>query len=180
MYDLNTRALIQRVVESFETAPGQGLPLGNVTSQLFANVYLNELDQFVKHRLYSRYYLRYCDDFIILGESVAELAERIPYIASFLSESLRVVLHPKKLSIRKVSRGIDFLGHVALPRYRVLRASTRRRMFRRLAIARMAHGRGVMSDDSFSAVVNSYRGMLKHAKGHALDERILEIVRVEN
>lgn len=65
--DPNTLWLIDKIIDSFEIEPGKGLPLGNVTSQLFANIYLNELDQWVKHVLRRKYYLRYCDDFVILG-----------------------------------------------------------------------------------------------------------------
>ena len=174
--DHDTQMLVRRIVESFETVSGRGLPLGNVTSQLFANIYLNELDQFMKHRLIARYYLRYCDDFVVLGESAAELTRHIPRISSFLSESLQLVLHPTKVSVRKVSWGVDFLGYVALPRYRVLRASTRRRMFRNLTAARMKHDVGAMLDETFSATVNSFRGMLTHAKGHRLDDQVLRTV----
>ncbi len=66
--DKDTRWLIGQILGSFSKTPGRGLPLGNVTSQLFANIYLNELDQFVKHNLKVKYYLRYCDDFIILQD----------------------------------------------------------------------------------------------------------------
>lgn len=64
--DDNTKWLIEKIIKSFEKSPNKGLPLGNVTSQLFANIYLNEFDQFIKHKLKVKYYIRYCDDFVIV------------------------------------------------------------------------------------------------------------------
>ena len=163
--DLETVALIRQVVLSFQKTPGCGLPLGNVTSQLFANIYLNELDQFVKHRLKIRYYLRYCDDFIILNNEPSTFTTLIPTIRSFLLDSLQLTLHPKKISIRKTSTGIDFLGYVVLPHYKVVRTSTRRRIFRKLSTPNVVE----------KASVNSYIGITTHAKGYLIKQRILEI-----
>jgi len=124
------------------------LPLGNVTSQLFANIYLNELDQFVKHKLKVRYYLRYCDDFIILGTKKNYLEKLTCQIGSFLSARLKLSLHPDKAILRKYHQGIDFLGYVILPYCRVLRAKTKRRMFRKVS------GKNLQS----------YLGILKHLR----------------
>jgi len=164
--DLETIVLIRQIVLSFQKTPGCGLPLGNVTSQLFANIYLNELDQFVKHRLKILYYLRYCDDFIILGTEPSSLTTLIPIIRSFLLNSLQLTLHPKKTILRKVSTGIDFLGYVVLPYYRVVRTSTRKRIFRKLSISSGAEQK---------ASADSYIGITTHAKGYLIKQRILEI-----
>ncbi len=164
--DVETIALIRQIVFSFQKTPGRGLPLGNVTSQLFANIYLNELDQFVKHRLKISYYLRYCDDFIILDSVPSNLIALIPIIRSFLFGYLQLTLHPKKLILRKVSTGIDFLGYVVLPHYRVVRTSTRKRIFRKLSIPSVVERK---------ASVDSYIGITTHAKGYLIKQRILEI-----
>lgn len=164
--DIETITLIRQIVFSFQKTPGCGVPLGNVTSQLFANVYLNELDQFIKHRLKISYYLRYCDDFIILDSAPSNLIALIPVIRAFLSGSLQLTLHPKKLILRKVSTGIDFLGYVVLPHYRVVRTSTRRRIFHKLNISGTA---------TREASINSYIGITTHAKGYLIKQRILEI-----
>lgn len=89
--------LLEKVIKSFQ----KGLPLGNVTSQLFANIYLNELDQFAKHVLKEKYYLRYCDDFIILSSEVKHLEKLVIEIDKFLKDELRLFLHPNKIIIRK-------------------------------------------------------------------------------
>ena len=108
-----------------------GLPIGNLTSQLFANIYLNELDHFIKHRLRIKYYLRYCDDFVILDNNRSNLESLIGQIQFFLECQLSLKLHPRKIIIRKLDQGIDFLGYVVLPHYRALRTRTKRRMLKR-------------------------------------------------
>lgn len=164
-------ALTLRIIISFEHASGKGLPLGNVTSQLFANIYLNELDQFVKHTLKAKYYIRYCDDFVILGESRAALEERIGDIAGFIHARLRLELHPNKVTLRKLRQGSDFLGYVSLPHYSVLRTRTKRRMLKRLA----ALSQSIKTKGDFEKalpIINSYFGLLSHCKGEELRKAI--------
>ena len=124
--------LIDTIFASFEKAKGKGLPLGNVTSQLFANIYLNELDQFVKHRLKAKHYFRYCDDFVIVHTDSKFLESATEQIRTFLREELQLELHPYKVQIRKVGQGIDFLGYVVLPHAILIRTSTKRRLLRKL------------------------------------------------
>ncbi|MEK6850484.1 MAG: reverse transcriptase domain-containing protein [Nanoarchaeota archaeon] len=100
-----------------------GMPIGNLTSQFFANVYLNELDYFVKHRLKAKYYIRYVDDFVTLHESQKQLEEWKGQIDEFLRNKLKLELHPDKSRIIALSKGIDFVGfrnyyHFRLPRKR--------------------------------------------------------------
>ncbi|MEK7534856.1 MAG: reverse transcriptase/maturase family protein [Patescibacteria group bacterium] len=103
--------LIERVLFSFHSSrPSVGLPLGNLTSQLFVNIYMNEFDQFIKHRLKARYYIRYADDFVILSQDKPWLEVLLLKIESFLSEQLKLVLHPNKVSITILASGVDFLG----------------------------------------------------------------------
>ncbi len=153
--------LIEKIIQSFPA----GLPLGNVTSQIFANIYLNELDQFVKHNLKEKYYLRYCDDFIILGESEEWLKNIIPKIACFLQENLQITLHPNKISIRKFSQGIDFLGYVVLPHHRVLRTKTKKRMMKKISLKQKMYQEGLVSEESLNQSVQSYLGVLEHCEG---------------
>jgi len=86
------------------------MPLGNLTSQFFANVYLNELDYFVKHQLRAKYYIRYVDDFVILHETREQLTKWKEEINNFLNNKLRLTLHPDKSFIKYLSAGIDFVG----------------------------------------------------------------------
>jgi len=149
--------LLREIIGSFSSVrPGIGLPLGNLTSQLFVNIYMNEFDQFMKHELKEKYYIRYADDFVILSESKLWLEHQLPKIAAFLSGRLQLELHPRKVSIETVASGIDFLGWVIFPDHRVLRTATKRRMIKRL-------------ENTISpSTVSSYRGLLKHGNTYKL------------
>jgi retron-type reverse transcriptase len=160
--DSEVMDLLWEIIESFSsTRDGIGLPLGNLTSQLFVNIYMNEFDQFVKHVLKEKYYIRYADDFVILSESKIWLERLLPKIRTFLGERLRLDLHPRKVSIKTLASGIDFLGWVMFSDHKVLRTATKRRMVKRLA--------NIIS----SGTVSSYRGLLKHGNAHKLTERFL-------
>jgi retron-type reverse transcriptase len=106
----------------------KSMPLGNLTSQFFANVYLNELDYFVKHELKAKYYIRYVDDFVILHNSKEQLKEWRIKIEEFLKDNLKLELHPQKSSIVPLSRGVDFVGFRNFYDYRLLRKRNIRRM----------------------------------------------------
>ena len=110
--DKDTVWLLGRVVESFNTKGriDVGLPLGNLTSQLLVNIYMNEFDQFVKHLLREKYYIRYADDFVFMSDNKNHLENLIPKISGFLEVNLKLNLHPDKLFIKTLSSGLDFLG----------------------------------------------------------------------
>jgi len=96
---------------------GKGLPIGNLTSQFFANVYLNGLDQFVKHKLKCRYYMRYVDDFVLLDPDREKLSEWEARIIYYLHDRLRLELNHSRTKIRAINNGIDFLGYIIRPGY---------------------------------------------------------------
>lgn len=133
--DKRVLCIVERVIDSFKSQPDPniGLPLGNVTSQLFANIYLHTLDDFVKHTLRQKYYLRYCDDFILVAHDKSQLEVCIEPIRTFLAQTLRLTLHSKKIVLRNMHQEIDFLGYILLLHHRLLRTRTRRRMQRRLS-----------------------------------------------
>ena len=114
-------AQLPRHKSLFYAPPGVGLPIGNLTSQFFANVYLNELDQFVKHQLKVKNYLRYVDDLVLLGDGVEELRGQMDAIGKFASECLHLRMHPDKQFIRPSSGGIDFLGYIVRVDYILMR-----------------------------------------------------------
>ncbi len=121
--------LLEEIIGSFYSfAPDIGLPLGNLTSQLLVNIYMNEFDRFMKHKLKAKYYIRYADDFAILSPNKQWLEELIPQIALFLRGRLKLGLHPDKTSIKTLASGIDFLGWAHFGDHRVLRTATKRRM----------------------------------------------------
>ncbi len=160
--DEDTLWLLRQIIGSFHSngKEGKGLPLGNLTSQLLVNVYMNEFDQFVKRTLKTRHYIRYADDFVILHHDREYLEQLLPTIAAFLETELKLSLHPQKISIKTLHSGADFLGWVHFPDHRVLRTATKRRMLRRLH--RHATHETVMS----------YRGLLLHGNTRKLQQRL--------
>jgi len=139
----------------------RGLPLGNLTSQLLVNIYMNEFDQFVKHRLKAKYYIRYADDFVIFSQDRKWLEVILKEMKVFLQERLKLELHPDKVSIATLASGVDFLGWVHFPDHHVLRTVTKRRMFRNI---RVKEGK--------KETAQSYLGLLGHGNGYALKEWI--------
>ena len=164
--DERTCALIGNVVESFSSGTvGKGLPLGNLTSQLLVNIYMNEFDQFVKHTLKAKHYIRYADDFVFLSQDRAWLELLIPRVNTFLHDHLALTLHPDKVFIKTLSSGVDFLGWVHFPDHRVLRTATKQRMFKAL------QRNGEKSD-----VLHSYLGMLSHGNARKLRKEVIFFV----
>lgn len=172
--DLDALWLIKVIINSFQPEIGLGLPLGNVTSQLFANIYLNELDQFIKRRLEIKYYLRYCDDFVILSRRKDSLLNLIETIEEFLKLKLKLALHPDKISISKLNQGIDFLGYLALPHYRLVRTKTKKRIFRKFNRRCQDFQDGNISRQSLEQSRQSYLGILKHAKAYNLSQKLMK------
>lgn len=112
---------IPRHKSLFYQEKDMGLPLGNYTSQFFSALYLNELDQFVKHQLKIKYYLRYVDDIIILHDDPKVLNSYYDQINLFLLERLKLKLHPKKKKMQKIKMGLDFLGFIIYPHHLTIR-----------------------------------------------------------
>lgn len=104
----------------YHAAPGKGLPIGSLTSQFFANVYLNELDQFIKHTLKVRGYLRYVNDFVLLADDPQTLLGWKADIENFLIDRLCIAVHPRKVVLQRCNQGIDFLGTI-FPDHRLAR-----------------------------------------------------------
>lgn len=153
-----TLELIRTIILSHGAETGKGIPLGNVTSQLFANIYLHELDWFMKQTLGIRHYGRYCDDFVVVSTDQAYLESLIDPIRTFLRTELHLDLHPHKVEIRSWDQGVDFLGYVLRPYATTLRGKTRQRM-----IAQVTEQN-----------ISSYLGLCGHANAY----RLSQIVRV--
>jgi len=162
--------LIVQVIDSFTTKgkTGAGLPLGNLTSQLMVNVYMNEFDQFMKRKLKAKYYVRYCDDFVIVLENRNDLKKFVPVISEFLKTQLKLSLNPDKVFIKTLSSGIDFLGWINFPRHLVLRTATKKRILKRIG------------EKSSVETVASYLGLLSHGNMHKLSAKIEKMHYVEN
>lgn len=151
--------LIRTALLSYNPETGKGIPLGNITSQLFANIYLHELDWFMKQTLGAKYYARYCDDFVVVSPDKVYLENLIEPIREFLQTVLELDLHPNKVQIRSWQQGIDFLGYVLRPYTTTLRSKTRRRMMARA------------NENNIS----SYMGLCSHADAYRIS-RIVQLV----
>lgn len=151
-----------QIIDSFNTKNriSIGLPLGNVTSQLLINVYMNKFDQFVKRNLKVKYYVRYADDFVILHRDKRYLENLIPEISKYFGKQLKLSLNPDKVFIKTFASGVNFLGWVHFPHHRVLRTATKRRMFRRL------------KQKYTKETITSYLGLLRHGNGYKLIKKI--------
>jgi retron-type reverse transcriptase len=144
----------------------RGLPIGNLSSQFFANVVLNELDQFAKHTLKAHYYLRYVDDFVLLSQDREELLRWKEEIREFLMK-LHLQLHPRRQKLQPIFNGIDFLGYIIRPRYILVR----RRVINNLK-KKIKELRGI--PEKLKDSVASYCGHLKWANSHRLTQKIFK------
>lgn len=167
--------LLREIIGSFTSvAPTlfecKGIPIGNLTSQLFANVYMNAFDQFVKHTLKVRHFVRYTDDFVVVSDDKQYLHALLPSIGSFLHDTLHLHLHPHKVTIRKFRQGIDFLGYVLLPHHRLMRTKTKRRMLRKLQEKTAAASVYLLPKESVEQSLQSYLGVLYHADCYRLSQ----------
>jgi RNA-directed DNA polymerase len=165
-------ALLERVPphKRLLNAPSAtGLPIGNLSSQFFANVHLDALDQFAKHQLHARYYGRYVDDFYLLHESPQWLHAALASITAFLPQRLGAHLNPAKTILQPVDRGIDFVGQVVRPWRRTTRPRTVATALRRL--------REMPRSDVFTAG-NSYLGLVRQAShSHQEQAAIAKVLR---
>jgi hypothetical protein len=162
----------------FHAPKGKGLPIGNLNSQFFANVYLNALDQFVKHTLKCRFYLRYCDDFVLLSDDRAQLEEWEQEIQIFLANSLALDLNSKARNLQPVSNGVNFLGYIIRGDYLLVRRRVIGNLREKLAaydkILVSAEGEWRIYDfdreepGNLFATFTSYLGHFKHADSFKL------------
>jgi len=155
--------LIKNIIDSFgvDNQKSIGLPLGNLTSQLLTNIYMNVFDQFVKHKLKVKYYIRYADDFVFLFEERNKLDKILMDINNFLQNELNLSLHKDKLFINTFSSGMDFLGWVHFSSYRTLRKNTKNRMFNRI------------QQNPTNESLQSYLGLLKHGNTFKVKQELL-------
>ena len=160
VFDNDIIWLLESVIESFHgTETGKGLPLGNLTSQLLVNIYMNEFDQYVNHILKEGHYIRYADDFVFFSRDKIYFEKLLTEISDFLETRLKLKLHPDKVFIKTASSGVDFLGWVHFPDHRILRTVTKRRMFN-----------NIKAKEDKKETIQSYLGLLKHGNANKLQD----------
>ncbi len=149
------------------------MPLGNLTSQFFANVYLNELDQFIKHTLKVKQYIRYVDDFVIFHHDPNELNRYKDTIRTFLTKQLQLTLHPEKTKIHNLKRGVPFLGLKIFPHHKLLTTKNRRTFHRKYEALYASY---LKKESGYDTIYNFLEGWLAHAH-HANTHRLCQKVR---
>lgn len=167
----NTRGIVPKHKSLFYGDRNKGLPIGNLTSQFFANIYLDKLDHYIKEKLKFYRYLRYVDDFIILNEDKERLEEAIEKINLFLEQKLNLKLAPDKIYLRQVNHGIDFLGYYIKPTHTLVRRKVVRRFKDKIYKNRN-------KDDGFYSikflpVIRSYLGHFEHAHSYNLRRKTI-------
>ena len=167
--------LIRRILENYSSKQtGKGMPLGNLTSQFFANVYLNELDQFVKHKLKAKYYLRYVDDFVVLHNSKELLENCKEQINNILKNELKIELHPDKSKIIPLLKGISLLGFRTFYYHKLLRKSNLKKFLRKLAELKEKLNLCLITEDDLAESVQGWVGYAMHGNTYSLRKTLFK------
>lgn len=165
--------LLDSLIDTHQQEGLRGIPIGNLTSQLFANLYLSPLDHFIKEQLRQRYYVRYMDDFVILSAGKSEPWAILKEITGFLAADLKLELNPRRVAVMPIEKGIDFLGYVIFPGgYKRIRRRNVVNFRRRLKRLATGYAQGMMPYDQVRASIASWLGLAKHANAFHLSRAI--------
>lgn len=169
--DAGALELTDRIIDHNGQMPdGIGIPVGNLTSQLFANIYLNKLDQYIKHTLGVKYYIRYMDDFIILSPDIAQLRCWLADIERFLRDELKLELNPKT-TILAAKNGIDFVGYKHRATHRKVRPDSIKRIKKTIR----KYERGHITKERLQKSIASWTGHAGHADSYNLQKKIIAL-----
>lgn len=166
------RRLIQPPPDVIQPANRRGIPIGNLTSQLFANIYLNGLDHFAKERLKLRWYARYMDDFLVIHPDIGYLKQIKETLKEFLGDRLGLTAHPKKVLIQNTASGIPFVGYLIFYDHVLVRGKTLLRMRRKIKQRKKQDG--LAGQNKLKATESSIRGHLKHANAFGLQKNLFD------
>ena len=161
--------LIKKILDGNQGETGIGI--GSLTFQLFANVYLSELDHFIKERLRIKYYIRYMDDFIVLGPDKAELHKIRGEIEEYLWHRLRLKTN-SKTQVFPISNGISFLGYRVWLTHRLLKSDTKKRIKKTMRGFMRLYKRSKISFDKIDSTIQSYLGHIKHANSYKFKRKL--------
>jgi RNA-directed DNA polymerase len=160
----------------FHSPPNSGLPIGNLTSQVFANFYMNTLDHYVKSELKQKYYGRYVDDFVIVHPNKEYLKELIPHLSAFLFSSLKLTLHPKKIHLQHYKKGVKFIGAVILPNRIYIANRTKGNFYNAIAKQnKIVQKRKPTKaeQEALLSSLNSYLGIMKHYNSFSIRKKMI-------
>ncbi len=162
----------------FYAEKNRGMPIGNLTSQLFSNVYLNDFDHFVKHKLGCKYYGRYVDDFVIVHQDKEYLKFIVPILRKYLQDKLFLEIHPKKIYLQHYFRGVDFLGVIIKSHRIYIRNQTKGNFYKKIEywndfLEEGRHEFSKQAQGQFLACMNSYLGAMVHYNTYKLRKKVL-------
>ncbi len=169
-----TLKLLNHIIDSADAIDPRGLPLGNTLSQLFANVYLNEVDHYCKRRLSLKYYVRYMDDMIIFVRNKNVAREVKEKICHYLNRTLDLVANKNKTKIFPMSQGINAVGFKIHPTHRLLRNGSKKRIKRKAKKMRSLIEKGCMTVEKAEQILNSWLGHAKHGNSYNFIQRLIE------
>jgi len=178
--DERTVWLAKLIIESAASGVRQvassavGIPIGNLTSQFFANLYLNELDYFIKFNLRERYYIRYMDDFLLFGNDKAHLNKRKSEINGFLQEHLKLRLHPKKSVVFPVKEGVKFLGFRIFREHRRLKKENIKRFLKRIKMQKALFLKGLFSIERIRDSLQCWNAHASYGNTYRLRKSLFE------
>lgn len=167
-----TLRLLDSVIDSSPNAIG--LPLGNLTSQLFANIYLNELDNFCKRKMQLKYYVRYADDMLAIVPSKEQANKALARVKGFIEQYLQLNLHSGKSKVFPLSQGVNAVGFKVYPTHRLLRNDCKKRIKRKLKkIPGLIHAEK-MTTEKANQMVSSWSGHARHGNSYRFIQRLLQ------
>lgn len=178
--DEDALELIGKIINNHvRKTAGKGMPLGNLTSQFFANVFLNEFDWFVKHTIKAEYYIRYVDDFIILHHSRKKLQRWKKVINDYLKKELLLELHPQKSCIRPLHRGIDFLGFKCFYHHKLVRKRNIRKMIAKIELFKELYANKKITAQDVLETLHGWNAYAMHANTYKLRQRLTTMIKQE-
>ncbi len=167
--------LIKQILNNFNSETiGKGMPLGNLTSQFFANVYLNELDKFIKHKLRIRYYIRYVDDFVIFHKSKDKIERYKSTINKFLNANLNLELHQGKSKVLSLNQGITFLGFRNFYNHKLLKKTNIRKIKSKITLFENQLKQNLINYDKIYSSFESWLAHAMHANTIKLRKSFIE------
>lgn len=168
--DPDLLSLIKTIIDS--NPGGTGIGIGALTSQLFANIYLDQLDHFAKEVLRLKHYIRYMDDIVIMAPNKRELHTVLAEIENFLWNKLRLTTN-SKTQIMPINRGVTFLGYRIWPTHRLLKGQSKRRVKRKMRVYQKLYKEGMVELEEIRASLMSWLGHIKHCNSYNLQEKLL-------
>ncbi|MBL7206639.1 MAG: group II intron reverse transcriptase domain-containing protein [Candidatus Aenigmarchaeota archaeon] len=172
--DRNILILINQIIKNhISEIPGKGMPIGNLTSQFFANIYLNELDHFMKHKLKARYYIRYVDDFVVMGKSKS-LLEGFKREIKIFMKALKLELHSDKTKVYPLCKGVNFLGFRIFYHYSLLSKKNIIGIRNRVEKFKVEYESGLMDSDDIERSLSGWLGYAMQADTYKLRNEIQE------